>query len=340
MWKCEKCGHESGKKTKSSYGCDHVWWDKDEFEAKQREKEARQQAEEEAEIQRKVIEFNDYLWNTEEGLKQLKGEKGWDWLKGEDWNHPTEKIEIHWRNSSFGTEWFRSEYGQKYLDYFKSLTQTTSNVGYEGFLDYDTYIYIGENWPQTEEGKQYKDALQVLFKKKMRYITFLVFVNHEIAFKEFFHKFDLPSHSYFFRDKMNGKFYKRIVFKSFFLDTLGDKLEDVISQAKKEFDVIDMFESTEGGIRFSELGKVPEVSEEKCGDSDVISNIYGTYKIKKRPGEMNIKVSEEKELKENENEKFDWLSEKKSKKWIGPLGVVILVFIIAIIANVIAILIF
>ena len=31
MWKCSKCGHKSGKRMKSSKGCDHEWWDEKEL---------------------------------------------------------------------------------------------------------------------------------------------------------------------------------------------------------------------------------------------------------------------------------------------------------------------
>jgi len=174
MWKCEKCGHESGRRTSSSGGCDHVWWDKGELEnarARQWEKHkakiARQQekeAEAIAEMQRKIFEFNDNLWNTEEGLKMLKGEKGWDWLFYEFPVRQPKSVEIYWRDSAFGTEWFRSEYGQQYLDYVKSRYQTGLSV--ENLLG-----FLGVDWLQTEQGKQYLNTLQAAESKKFAWIS-------------------------------------------------------------------------------------------------------------------------------------------------------------------------
>jgi len=160
MWECSKCGHKSGRRTSSSRGCDHDWWDEYEL-ANAR---ARQWEETEAEMQRKIFEFNDNLWNTEEGLKRLKGEKGWDWLIYEQYRT---KIEINWRDSAFGTEWFLSEHGQQYLNYIQNIIiQACSNVGDFKFEDCDAIVYFGEHWLKTEQGKQYMNNLRILLKEK------------------------------------------------------------------------------------------------------------------------------------------------------------------------------
>lgn len=161
MWECKKCHHKSGKRISSSYGCDHDWWDMAELE-KEREREWKEY---EAEIQRKIFEFNDFLWNTEEGLKRLKGENGWDWLFYEEQNRA--KIEISWRDSAFGTEWFCSEYGQQYLNYIQGIIiQACSNTRHFEFEDELSLTYFGKDWLQTEQGKQYMDNLRVLLKEK------------------------------------------------------------------------------------------------------------------------------------------------------------------------------
>ena len=184
-WECAKCGHKSGKRTTSSYGCNHEWWDENELaDAREKKLEELKKQQEDAETQRELFVFNYELWNTEEGLKFLKGENGWDWIclvenddeglefiKGEiNWERfklylskhrkDNAAMPLRWRDSNFGTDWFLSEYGQQYLKQIQDyIIQTYSNLKKFDFGFYDKSIYFGLDWSQTEQGKQYIDNL-------------------------------------------------------------------------------------------------------------------------------------------------------------------------------------
>jgi hypothetical protein len=119
MWECSKCGQKSEKKVSDSNGCEHQWWDEHDI-AKAKEKQAKGEK-----INRAVFAFNDELLNTEDGQKKLKGESGWNWLKGNKGGDKinAENIDIDkdiaicWLNSFFGKEWLAGEYGKQYASY-------------------------------------------------------------------------------------------------------------------------------------------------------------------------------------------------------------------------------
>jgi hypothetical protein len=156
MWKCAKCGHKSGTKRTSSYGCDHEWWDENELERareqarqKQRQREQKQEQErqkriqeqkqeqlrkkqmQQAEIDRKIIAFNYELQNTEDGQKKLKGEYGWQWIEKDyelfEKNYlPSDgdkAIKILWLKSNFGKSWLKSENGQRFANHLRERAE-------------------------------------------------------------------------------------------------------------------------------------------------------------------------------------------------------------------------
>jgi hypothetical protein len=127
MWECIKCGRKSGTKIASSYGCEHEWRDgKDLERAREQDRQVQQQRWREqeqerwrqeqiqqAEINRKIIAFNDELLNTEDGQKKLKGYDGWQWIQSDD------TINVLWLDSNFGKSWLESENGQQYTTYLR-----------------------------------------------------------------------------------------------------------------------------------------------------------------------------------------------------------------------------
>jgi len=386
MWICKKCGRPSGRRISYSYDCEHDWRDAKEL-AKEKEeaeaKRARQQEETEAEMQREIFEFNDGLWNREEGLKLLKGEMGWSWLRYNKYEQQPKRVEIYWRDSAFGTEWFLSEYGQQYLDYAKNEIIQMSSAEPELFellfeTDNGGYLF-GIDWLRTEQGKQYVNALQTLLKEK------------EAAESK-----KLAWTSSEKRAKKDAELQKILFEVNNGLCSNADKVLEELQRII--FEVNDDLWNTEKGLKLlkGEIGwdwllynkQQPKRVEIYWRDS-----VFGTEWFRSEYGQqylnyvksliqtssnvgdldtyignnwleseqgvqyMNalLTLLKEKEAAESkkfeqitdkgvnhkaENQEIAWLSEKKDKKRIGPLGFVILILIIAIIVNAIAILIF